>query len=149
MERYEYSDMKDSFAAVIAVLIIVGLSMSIYLSLAHYGIVGPGSEDTCSLKQGHCSAAIDSPQSQVLGIPNSIAGVAYFSLLAGAVALRLIIGRWVAPWLLLGIFTVGLAMSIYYVYLMYAVLQAPCPYCLTAHAANIGAFAIYTLTFTR
>jgi uncharacterized membrane protein len=141
--------MKHLIPAVIGLLALLGLADSTYLALAHYGAIGPlsiESSGVCRLAARACGTVLASPDSTIAGIPHAILGAAYFAIIAGAAAIRLLTGRWFAPWEMLAFLVGGLAFSAYLTQELLLRLHVPCPFCLTAHAVNAVVIALYAIS---
>lgn len=142
-----WSDMKRYIMVLMALLAVIGIADSAYLTLAHYGIIGHANLSlACNLGSGGCNSVLNSPNATLFGIPNSELGLLYFSVVLGAVAIRWIIGRWVKPVMFLGFLTFGLCYSVFLLYDLFFVLGVPCPYCILAHTANGLMFFLYIFT---
>ncbi|HEX6042652.1 vitamin K epoxide reductase family protein [Longimicrobium sp.] len=111
----------------IAVLALIGLMLSTYLSMYKLGYLG---EIQCTL--GGCEKVQNSSYSYFLGQPVAVWGLgAYIALLALAVAgiqPRLAGSRWVALGLF-GVAAVGVLFSAYLTYLEAFVIHAWCQWC--------------------
>ena len=141
------SDMRRYITIIMGLLACIGIVDSIYLTLVHYQLLGRGPQVlACSLGSGGCRTVLESPNATLFGVPNSELGILYFAVVLGAVIIRIFTGRWVKPWLFLGLLTVGLAYSLFLLHNMLFVLGVPCPYCIMAHTANALTFVLYTLT---
>lgn len=141
--------MKHWLPLVIALLALIGLVDSTYLTLAHYGVVSRESIETsgiCQLTSGSCVGVILSPQASIAGIPHAVLGAAYFVVLLTAAVVRMVIGRWFAPWEMLGFLILGLAFSAYLTQELILRMHIPCPFCLTAHAINGVVVALYAIS---
>jgi uncharacterized membrane protein len=141
--------MKHLIPAIIGLLAFLGLADSSYLALIHYGVVSPASMEgsgVCQLAARSCASVILSPESTFLGIPHALLGAGYFVVLLGAAMARLVMGRWFAPWEMLGFLIMGLAFSAYLTQELVLRLHAPCPFCLTAHAINVVVVALYAIS---
>ena len=116
----------------IAVLALVGLLVSAYLSLYKLGYLG---EIQCTI--GGCEKVQTSRWAMFLGLPVSVWGVgAYVTMLALAllgVQPRWARERWVAL-ALFGVAAVGVAFSAYLTYLEAFVIHAWCQWCLISAA---------------
>ena len=125
----------------------IGLADSVYLTLVHYQLLAHKATTlACNLSSGSCVSVLQSPYASLFGVPNAELGIAYFSIVLGAVIIRILTGRWLKPWIFLGLLTVGLAYSLFLLYDLFFVLGIPCPYCILAHTANGLMFVLYALT---
>lgn len=141
--------MKFVVPVVIGVLALVGLADSVYLSLAHYGVVEvetPVLTEMCEPRAGTCESVQRTSQATTLGVPNSMLGVGYYMLVAAATAARLLTGRWFAPRLMLALTIAAMCFSIYLLYVLVFQIRVLCPYCMLAHAINIALVVLYALS---
>lgn len=141
--------MKKAIPLVIVVLALIGLADSIYLTLVHLRIVDPASLESsgvCNLAIRTCASVILSPQASIAGIPHALLGAAYFAVVLGAALLRVVNGRWFAPWEMLAFLIVGLGWSAFLTQELLLRLFVPCPFCLTAHAINAVVLALYAIS---
>lgn len=128
----------------IGILALTGLLVSIYLATIYTDSPLPRRNDSsqaCALGGGECEEVVHTPQSQTLGVPNSLLGVGYYAVILAAVGTRLVTGRWPLPFAMIALLIGGVAFSMYLLYSMLFVLRQSCPYCITAHAVN-GALAV-------
>ena len=149
MKRYTNENMKHWIPLIIGVLALMGMVDSEYLTLAHYRVIDPLSLESvgvCKVSARSCSSLIMSPDASIAGIPHALLGAAYFAVILGAVAIRLLIGRWFAPWEMLGFLLAGLAFSAYLTQELVLRLHVPCPFCLTAHSINVIVLALYAIS---
>jgi uncharacterized membrane protein len=111
----------------IAVLALLGLFVSLYLSMFKWGMMGA---IQCSI--GGCQTVQNSPWSMFLGQPVAVWGLgAYVTLLALAIVglqPRFVNERWVAL-AIFGISAVGVLFSAWLTYLEAAVIHAWCQWC--------------------
>ena len=123
-----------------AVLALIGLLLSLYLTLWHYGFMGPLQCGT-----GGCEVVQTSEWAFVFGVPVAAVGLVGYGVLLG-VALWGINPRWAdrpEPTLwLLGLATGGLAFTAYLTYLEAFVIEAWCRWCLVSAALIIAIFVI-------
>lgn len=139
--------MKKYIIIIMIVLAAIGVADSIYLTLIHYQLIGHTPQIVaCSLGPGGCKKVLDSPNASLFGLPNAELGLMYFSILMGAITIRILTGKWVKPWLFLGFMVVGLFYSIFLLYDMLFILGVPCPYCILAHTSNLLIFVLFTLS---
>lgn len=141
--------MKQAIPYIIVVLALVGLADSTYLTLAHYRVVNPMSMETsglCKVAVRSCASVVLSPDASIAGIPHAILGAVYFALVLTAALVRVVTGRWFAPWETLAVLIAGLGWSAYLTQELLLRMHIPCPFCLTAHAINAVVLALYALS---
>jgi len=141
--------MKHLIPGIIGLLALLGLADSTYLALAHFGVISPLSVESsglCQLAVRTCGSVIVSPDATIAGLPHAVIGAGYFAVIVGAAAIRLLTGRWFAPWETLAFLIAGLAFSAYLTQELLLRLHVPCPFCLTAHAINAVVIALYAIS---
>lgn len=130
------------FRMAIAVLALLGLLISIYMSLYKLGLI-----PAIACGDGGCTRVQDSPWSAVLGVPVPYLGVLGYGALLAAALLGLDAARHddrrIALVLLAGAL-LGFAFSMYLTYLEAAVIHAWCQWCIISAvlASLILLFAI-------
>lgn len=144
--------MRFALPLIILALALAALGDSVYLGVIHY-TSDPGAQQVaaCSFAAGSCDEALRSQQATFLGIPTALLGAAYFGLLVLAGLVRVRTGSWPYPRIMPIVLVMGLAFSGYLIYTMVE-LDAVCPYCMAAHAANtliVGAYVVSRLLDTR
>lgn len=139
-------------AAAYAVLFlaIVGFLDSLYITLVVHGWIVQNrcpSPATCWAAEETCESVFTTPESKILGAPNSVFGVAYYLIVIVASLLRISTEAW--PFLpLLTLVSVGAAaFSVYLAWVLIFRLRTPCPLCFTAHGINLALAAIFILSF--
>lgn len=145
-----WGKMRYTLPIVICILALAGLADSIYLSLAHFGLVDLHTSavaNVCKIGSGGCEEALTSNQAAVFGIPTALLGAIYFMLFFGAAITRTTFGTWPRPLALGAMMAAGLAFSIYLLHLLFFEMSAPCPYCVAAHGINIAALALCIVSF--
>jgi uncharacterized membrane protein len=116
-----------------------GFLISLYFTLVTYRLIRPDQgfiPKFCRMSGNECPAIVDTPQARLLGAPNSLLGLAYYSgvilfVLCSARSSTLLYGG------LIGISTVTVVMGVYLVYSLRAVLKVSCVLCMTGHALNL------------
>ena len=127
-----------------AVVALIGLADSIYLTIKHY----TGEKVPCSLVEG-CEQVLTSSYAEIAGIPLAIFGAtAYF--IAFSLAILAAFGNRLT-WTLFGVQVSIMAIfSVWLVYLQGFVIQAFCQFCLISAATTFSLFIIYLISrFTR
>ena len=111
---------------VVVALSVLGVGISIYLTLLHYAGVTPACPATGAI---NCEAVLSSSYAVLFGtnIPTSVAGVAWFAVCA-------LIAGWRAGPLHLLWAAVGLATMLYLVFVELILVRAICLWCTAAHA---------------
>lgn len=96
-----------------------------------------------------CGSVMKTPQAEIFGIPNTLAGIVAFSMIV-AIAITMLFGAQMKPWFwrlfMLGV-TGGLAGVIYLFYQGVYQINAICPYCALTWTVVIALF-VYTLAWT-
>jgi uncharacterized membrane protein len=138
MPRWEPPGWASPAAVVLA---IAGLSVSIYLTIAHYGSsVALACPDRGVI---NCEKVTTSPQSVIAGVPVALLGVLFF----GAMMLMDVPRAWRTPSLRvrairLGLGASGVAFAVYLVYTELFTIHAICLWCTTAHIMAFLLFAV-------
>lgn len=110
-----------------------GLAIAGYFSLVYYRIIEPENRwipSFCRMEKGSCMRILDTPEAKVLGVPNSVLGVLYYSAI-----LFVPIHNFETLFLIASILSVGLGM--YLVHALVVRLKTHCPLCYTAHGINL------------
>lgn len=122
----------------VGILSAIGLGISIYFSLAFYGIIRTNEKllpaVVCSPEEGACLTVLGFPDAKVFGVPNSLLGNLFYLALLVLVALgpdwRLLWGlSAAAAWF-------AFLFSLYLIYALFFRIKIPCPLCLLSHAIN-------------
>ena len=113
-----------SIRVLLAVLSILGLLMSAYLTWVHLAEVAP----ICLVGSGGCEAVQTSRYAEILGVPVAVLGIAGYAGLLLAAWLKGEVG------VLLGLFValVSVLFSAYLTWLELFVIQAICQWCVTS-----------------
>lgn len=125
-------------------LAVVGLSVSTYLTVAHYGTgVALACPDTGVI---NCEKVTTSPQSVIAGVPVAVLGLVFF----GSMVLMNVPRAWRCPSLQVrvaraGLATTGVAFAMYLVYTELFTLHAICLWCTSAHVIAFLLFAVVLL----
>lgn len=130
---------------------LIGFIDSLYYTLLRYGVLGfhaPLMPIICNHVKGTCEMLAASSWAAILGLPNSIYGMAYYGLIMLATIRRVTFGCWPYPRALLLMSLIAAVVSIYLAWLMIFHLKAVCPLCITAQAINI-ILAVILLIETR
>jgi uncharacterized membrane protein len=131
-----------TFVGAAALAGVVGIAISVYLTVVHYAAVPLVCTTTGIIS---CERVLTSPYSVIAGtgLPTSAAGIIWFSVSTG-LALTQLSGRrsprlvrWHMLWS-----AIGLATVIYLVFLEIVQLGAICIWCSSAHALVITTFLI-------
>lgn len=120
---------------IIVILSIVGLGISLYLAITHYlGFTVP-----CDITKG-CEAVLNSKYATMLGLPLSVWGVAYFSVvvLNALLANHYLICRKILT-IVLGL---GAVSAMVFLSLQFFVIKKICQYCLSTDLLSIVIFIL-------
>lgn len=122
-------------------LALVGLSVSTYLTIAHYGSsVALACPDNGVI---NCEKVTTSPQSVIGGVPVALLGLVFF----GAMVLMNVPRAWRSPGLpvrvtRLGLAALGVVFAVYLVYTELFTIHAICLWCTAAHVMAFLLFAV-------
>jgi uncharacterized membrane protein len=124
-----------------SLLALVGLGVSTYLTIAHYGsglaLACPDSGVV------NCEKVTTSPQSVIVGVPVAVLGLVFF----GAMVLMNAPRAWRSPSprvrvTRLGVAAFGVAFAVYLVYTELFTIHAICLWCTSAHVMAFLLFAV-------
>lgn len=126
--------------AAAALLALVGLADSVYLTVHHY----TAEPVPCSIVEG-CETVLTSAYAEVAGIPVAAFGaLGYF--LAFSLAILTVFGNR-SMWLLFGVQSfIMAAVSVYLIYLQGFVIGAFCQFCLISAATSITLFILFLVS---
>ena len=127
-----------------AVVALIGLADSIYLTIKHY----TGEKVPCSIVEG-CEQVLTSAYAEIGGIPLAIFGAAAY-FIAFSLAILAAFGNR-SMWTIFGVQTAFmLAFTAWLVYLQAFVIEAFCQFCLLSAGTTLVLFIIYAISrFTR
>ena len=114
-----------------------GLALSLYVALVGYGVIAPEAgflPRFCRMDKATCARVLDHPDARLLGISNSLLGVAYYLALI-AVQLLDTSGRFAV--LMRGVAWCAVAFGAYLSYSLVARVRVLCQVCLAAHLLNL------------
>ena len=125
---------------VAALLALLGLADSVYLTVHHY----TAEPVPCSIVEG-CETVLTSSYAEIGGIPLAAFGaLAYF--IAFSLAILTVFGNR-SMWLLFGIQSfIMAAVSVYLIYLQGFVIGAFCQFCLISAATSISLFIVFLIS---
>lgn len=113
----------------------IGFGDSLYLTFSHYG----ESAVVCSLLDG-CNVVLGSPWAVVFGIPLALFGAAYYGfmliiLVGYAVSKQVVLKK-----ILLAVSTIGLILSLWFLYVQLGIIGSLCEYCLLSLVSTLCAW---------
>lgn len=143
----EFTDNQSSAIAKLpllaAVVALVGLGDSIYLTIKHY----TGEQVPCSIVEG-CEQVLTSSYAQIGGIPLAIFGAAAY-FVAFALAILAAYGNRLM-WTFFGVQVVFMTIfTAWLLYLQAFVIEAFCQFCLLSAATTLTLFIIFTVSKIR
>lgn len=146
MSSSEFSDQPNSTNAVAklplaaAVVALVGLGDSIYLTIHHY----TGEKVPCSIVAG-CEQVLTSSYAEIAGVPLAIFGaIAYFA--AFSLAITAAFGNRRA-WMLFGVQTILMSLFTgWLIYLQAAVIGAFCQFCLISAGTTLTMLILFLIS---
>jgi len=122
----------------------VGMAVAYYLVTLHAAIAKNPHRGLCTLTDTiSCDAVLASPYAEIAGLPVALIGVAGFAGLFGLAAICLFMPQWGPCKLraaLVLVAAVGLCFELAMTGVEVFIIQAVCPYCLTALALIGGTF---------
>ena len=123
-----------------AVIALIGLADSIYLTIKHY----TGEKVPCSIVEG-CEQVLTSAYAEIGGIPLAIFGAAAY-FIAFSLAILAAFGNRLM-WTLFGVqVSFMLVFTAWLVYLQAFVIEAFCQFCLLSAGTTLAMFIIYTIS---
>src|SRR5690349_11216541 len=111
-----------------------GFLIALYFSLVTYRLMRPEQRfipKFCRMAGDECAAIVDTPQARLLGVPNSLLGLAYYTAVILFVCCSARSSRLLAVGLA-GISIVTVVMGVYLVYSLRALLKVSCVLCITS-----------------
>ena len=141
----------------IVLLSLTGLADSLYFTFAYYGRIRKARwvpAIFCAQEGSSCVTVVRTPYARVLGIPNSLLGILYYTTLLvwiGFVPRHTnILGQVFRPFETVGLWLLGASLltvllGFYLVYALRRILGVHCPLCYAAHAINVALFVLLLL----
>jgi len=135
------------------ILTLAGMGVAGYLVKLHADIAGNPKRGLCTFTETiSCDKVLASPYAEIAGTPVALIGLAGFGLLFAMAAWLLIAGirtpRWL-PAVLAAVAGLGLLFELVMTWVEFFVIEAVCPYCLTALAFIGGTFVAATIVWFR
>lgn len=128
-------------------LSLVGFAISSYFTAISYRWIQADEKwipKFCRMKEQTCASIVFTPKARIFGIPNSLLGQAFYSLLITSVFL----GYITHPMIFLLLFSASLTTVALGGYLSYSLLfitRIPCTLCFTSHMINAAIFGLLLL----
>ena len=134
----------------ISILSFAGLLNTLYFTLAYYGRVRKARwvpKVLCAREDSNCVAVVRTIYARVFGLPNSLLGIAYCTVLIGWVLAG---GGQASPiagtavwlygvgWILVVASGVAVVLGLYLIHALWRILRVHCPLCYAAHAINLA-----------
>ncbi len=112
--------------------------LSAYFTLIYYRLVKPDARfvpSWCRMEEGACLLVLHHPDGAMLGVPNSVPGLAYglvivlyaSGVITGIAAVALPFVAWLSA-----------GFSAYLAYSLFFKVRVVCPLCMVAHVLNLG-----------
>ncbi len=120
-------------------LAVVGLVISAYFTAVVYRWMRPDPAwipTVCQLEEQTCASVVFTPRARIFGLPNSVLGLAYYTVLLIGVSTG---AMWASPWhgLFVAAATGTVVLAAYLAYSLIWVLQVPCRLCFVSHLINL------------
>lgn len=118
----------------------VGFLISFYFTLVYYKVIRPNQwfiPPVCRFEEGACNYIIHTPDASVLGIPNFVLGLFYYS---GIIIIEYVFPEQTHEFLYQGISAVSAGVVLLGCYLSYSLivkLKTTCVLCFTSHGLNL------------
>lgn len=129
--------MKTSALKLVSVLALLGLADAGYLTYVHYTKIGV----VCSLVTG-CDRVLASDYAVLLGVPAALLGLLYYALLILLTLFYLVRPDRRLLWTMAIIVSLGVIVSLWFLYLQIFVIKSYCEYCLLSASLTLGIFFI-------
>ena len=131
----------------------IGLLASFVLTVEKYALAtDPAYSPSCSLNPVlNCGSVMDTPQAELFGFPNSLLGIAGFTVIAAVGAVQLAgaqFARWFWVALQVGV-TLAVVFAHWLIFQSLYRIGALCPYCMVVWAVTIPIFWYVTLRSVR
>jgi uncharacterized membrane protein len=143
----------------VLILSLAGLLDAIYFTLAYYGRVKKARwvpEILCAREGSSCVTVLQTPYARLLGLPNSLLGIAYYLALIGGVPAANRLGLYRAgvgmpltslAWALVAASAATVVLGCYLMFTLRRKLRVHCPLCYTAHAVNVALLVLLIVLF--
>jgi uncharacterized membrane protein len=143
--------------AVIA-LSLVGLADALYFTFAYYGRVWKSRwvpEVLCAREESSCVTVVRTPYGSVFGVPNSLLGIIYYSLLllwalawqSAHITIQINMTSYLITFtgLLIAAGAVTVVLGFYLIFALRRILHTDCPFCYVAHAINLALLVLLVI----
>lgn len=110
----------------------IGFGDSLYLTFSHYG----DSAVVCNLLDG-CNVVLGSTWATVFGIPVALFGAVYYSVLLLLLLYYHVSKREILIKVLLAVSTVGVVLSLWFLYVQLGIIGSLCEYCLLSLVSTL------------
>jgi uncharacterized membrane protein len=124
--------------ALLAVCAAAGFAISFHFLMLHARRIDPGDARlprVCRWERGDCERVLGHPDARLVGVPNAVPGLVYFTALLLGAAGVLPAGAWawleVAAW-------AAVAAGVYLTYSLFRRVRVRCALCLASHALNLA-----------
>ncbi|HSB10552.1 MAG TPA: vitamin K epoxide reductase family protein [Blastocatellia bacterium] len=127
------------------VLAAIGWYIASYFTLVYYGLVAANTSlmpRVCRLEEQTCQTVLNTRYARVFGVPNSLLGLLYYSIVIVILSCGWEGGPLGAVLIAVAWFTVALGFVL--VYSLLFVIRIPCPLCLAGHTINLALAILLT-----
>jgi uncharacterized membrane protein len=135
----------------VIVLSLVGLADALYFTFAYYGRVRKSRwvpEVLCAREESSCVTVVRTAYGSVFGVPNSLLGIIYYSLLllwalawqSAHITIQINMTSYLITFtgLLIAAGAVTVVLGFYLIFALRRILHTDCPFCYVAHAINLA-----------
>ena len=140
----------------ILLLALAGLLDALYFTLAYYGRAKKARwvpAALCAPESSSCARVVRTPHARLLGVPNSVLGIAYYLglvgwiLAGGSGSPAIATAAWLrgTAWLLIAVGAGAVLLGSYLIHALWRVLHIHCPLCYAAHAINAALLVLLIL----
>jgi len=123
----------------------IGWYIAAYFTLVYYGLVAANSNlmpNVCRLDERTCQTVLTTKYARVFGVPNSLLGVLYYSIVIVSLSFGLANGP--LGWALIAVAWFTVALGCFLIYTLFFIIRIPCPLCLVGHAINLSLALLLT-----
>ena len=131
-------------------LSLAGLADALYFTFAYYGQVRKSRwvpVVLCAREESSCVTVVRTPFGSVFGVPNSLLGIIYYSLLllwalawqSARLTVEINMTSYIVTFtdLLVAAGTVTVVLGFYLIFALRRILHTDCPFCYVAHGINL------------
>jgi uncharacterized membrane protein len=134
-------------STLLCLLAALSFLISTYFTAVSYHWVQPDATwlpSFCRMGERTCASIVFTPRARVFGIPNSVLGQVFYTVLIAAVLGDFLFTRPFVYFFLLGSFLTVL-LGVYLTYSLLFLTRVPCKLCFTSHGINLVIFVLLVI----